>query len=46
MVVEHHGAAAAPLELSLDDGERIEADRVILALGPLGAGDPIRVPSE
>ncbi|HEY5334263.1 MAG TPA: FAD/NAD(P)-binding protein [Solirubrobacterales bacterium] len=45
-VVEHHGAAAAPLELSLDEGERIEADRVILALGPLGAGDPIRVPPE
>ena len=36
----------APLELSLADGERIEADRVILALGPLGAGDPIPVPAE
>jgi uncharacterized NAD(P)/FAD-binding protein YdhS len=45
-VVEHHGAAAAPLELTLSGGERIEADRVILALGPLGAGDPIRVPPE
>jgi uncharacterized NAD(P)/FAD-binding protein YdhS len=45
-IVEHHGAAAAPLELMLGDGERIEADRVILALGPLGAGDPIRVPPE
>jgi uncharacterized NAD(P)/FAD-binding protein YdhS len=45
-IVEHHGAAAAPLELTLDDGERIEADRVILALGPLGVGDPIRVPPE
>ena len=45
-IVEQHGAAAAPLELTLADGERIEADRVILALGPLGAGDPIRVPPE
>jgi uncharacterized NAD(P)/FAD-binding protein YdhS len=45
-IVEQHGAAAAPLELTLDDGERIEADRVILALGPLGGGDPIRVPAE
>ena len=36
----------APLELTLADGERLEADRVILALGPLGAGDPIRVPPE
>ncbi|HEX4305459.1 MAG TPA: FAD/NAD(P)-binding protein [Solirubrobacterales bacterium] len=39
-------AAPAPLELSFADGERIEVDRVILALGPLGAGDPIRVPAE
>jgi uncharacterized NAD(P)/FAD-binding protein YdhS len=45
-IVEHHGAAAAPLELTLADGERIEADRAILALGPLGGGDPIRVPAE
>jgi uncharacterized NAD(P)/FAD-binding protein YdhS len=45
-IVEHHGAAPAPLELTLGDGERLEADRVILALGPLGAGDPIRVPPE
>ncbi|HEX3737596.1 MAG TPA: FAD/NAD(P)-binding protein, partial [Solirubrobacterales bacterium] len=45
-IVEHLGAAAAPLELTLGDGERLEADRVILALGPLGAGDPIRVPPE
>jgi uncharacterized NAD(P)/FAD-binding protein YdhS len=45
-IVEHHGAAAAPLELSLADGERIEADRVILAIGPLDGGDPIEVPDE
>jgi uncharacterized NAD(P)/FAD-binding protein YdhS len=45
-IVEHHGAASAPLELSLAGGELIEADRVILALGPLGSGDPIRVPPE
>ncbi len=45
-IVEHHGAASAPLEVNLADGERIEADRVILAIGPLGAGDPIEVPTE
>ena len=45
-IAEHHGAAPAPLELTLADGERIEADRVILAIGPLGAGDPIEVPAE
>ncbi|MBS1888240.1 MAG: FAD/NAD(P)-binding protein [Actinobacteria bacterium] len=45
-IVAHHGAAAAPLELTLADGERIEADRVVLALGPLEAGDPIPVPAE
>jgi uncharacterized NAD(P)/FAD-binding protein YdhS len=44
-IAELHGAGA-PLELTLADGERIEADRAILALGPLGAGDPIRVPAE
>jgi uncharacterized NAD(P)/FAD-binding protein YdhS len=45
-IAEHFGNAPAPLELSLADGERIEADRVILALGPLIAGDPIEVPPE
>lgn len=45
-IAEHHGAAPAPLELTLADGGRIEADRVILAIGPLGAGDPIEVPQE
>ncbi|MBS0548852.1 MAG: FAD/NAD(P)-binding protein [Proteobacteria bacterium] len=45
-IVEHHGAAPAPLEVSLADGERIEADRVILAIGPLDGGDPIEVPEE
>jgi uncharacterized NAD(P)/FAD-binding protein YdhS len=45
-IAEHFGNAAAPLELTLADGERIEADRAILALGPLIAGDPIEVPPE
>ncbi|HVW48064.1 MAG TPA: FAD/NAD(P)-binding protein [Solirubrobacterales bacterium] len=45
-IAEHFGAATAPLELSLSGGERIAADRVILALGPLTAGDPIEVPPE
>jgi uncharacterized NAD(P)/FAD-binding protein YdhS len=45
-IAELHGAAVAPLELTFADGERLEADRVILALGPLSAGDPIRVPPE
>jgi uncharacterized NAD(P)/FAD-binding protein YdhS len=40
------GAADPVLELNLADGERIEADRVVLALGPLQAGDPIPVPAE
>ena len=43
-IAEQLGVAAAPLELTLAGGERIEADRVVLALGPLGAGDPIDVP--
>jgi uncharacterized NAD(P)/FAD-binding protein YdhS len=45
-IVEQHGNADAPLELTLADGERLEADRVVLALGPLGGGDPITVPPE
>jgi uncharacterized NAD(P)/FAD-binding protein YdhS len=45
-IAEHFGNASAPLELTLADGERLEADRVILALGPLGGGDPITVPPE
>jgi uncharacterized NAD(P)/FAD-binding protein YdhS len=40
------GAADPVLELDLADGERIEADRVVLALGPLQAGDPIPVPAD
>jgi uncharacterized NAD(P)/FAD-binding protein YdhS len=44
-IVERHGAAA-PLELTLSGGERIRADRAILAIGPLGAGDPTPVPPE
>jgi uncharacterized NAD(P)/FAD-binding protein YdhS len=43
-IAEQLGIAGAPLELTLADGARIGADRVILALGPLGAGDPIDVP--
>jgi len=35
-----------PLELTFADGERLRADRVVLALGPLSGGDPIRVPQE
>jgi uncharacterized NAD(P)/FAD-binding protein YdhS len=45
-IAEQHGPGVAPLELTFADGERLEADRVILALGPLGSGDPIRVPPE
>jgi uncharacterized NAD(P)/FAD-binding protein YdhS len=45
-IAELAGPGVAPLELTFADGERLEADRVILALGPLGAGDPIRVPPE
>ncbi|HTT95918.1 MAG TPA: FAD/NAD(P)-binding protein [Solirubrobacterales bacterium] len=45
-IAEQHGPGVAPLELTLADGGRLEADRVILALGPLGAGDPIRIPPE
>lgn len=45
-IAELAGPGVAPLELTFADGERLEADRVILALGPLSAGDPIRVPPE
>jgi uncharacterized NAD(P)/FAD-binding protein YdhS len=45
-ITERVGDGVAPLELTFADGERLEADRVILALGPLGGGDPIRVPPE
>jgi uncharacterized NAD(P)/FAD-binding protein YdhS len=40
------GAAEPVLELNLASGARIEADRVVLALGPLQAGDPVTVPGE
>jgi uncharacterized NAD(P)/FAD-binding protein YdhS len=40
------GAAERAIELTLASGGRIEADRVVLALGPLRAGDPITVPAE
>jgi uncharacterized NAD(P)/FAD-binding protein YdhS len=43
-IAEQLGIAGAPLELTLGDGARLGADRVVLALGPLGAGDPIDVP--
>jgi uncharacterized NAD(P)/FAD-binding protein YdhS len=45
-IAEQHGPGVAPIELTFADGERLEADRLILALGPLGGGDPIRVPPE
>lgn len=45
-IVEPQGQGVGPLELTLADGERIEADRAILALGPLAGGDPIVVPAE
>ncbi|HVV91036.1 MAG TPA: FAD/NAD(P)-binding protein [Solirubrobacterales bacterium] len=38
------GAVGAPLELTLADGERLEADKVVLALGPLPGQAPIDVP--
>ncbi len=40
---DHPGSA---LDLSLRGGGHLEADRVVLALGPLGAGDPVRIPDE
>jgi uncharacterized NAD(P)/FAD-binding protein YdhS len=43
-ITERVGAVGAPLELSLADGKRLEADRVVLALGPLAGGAPIDVP--
>jgi uncharacterized NAD(P)/FAD-binding protein YdhS len=45
-IAEQHGPGVAPIELTFTDGERLEADRLILALGPLGGGDPVRVPPE
>ncbi len=45
-IAEQQGAGVAPLELTLADGERLEADRVVLAVGPLPGGDPIDVPKE
>jgi uncharacterized NAD(P)/FAD-binding protein YdhS len=45
-ITEQAGPGVAPLELTFADGERVAADRLILALGPLGGGDPIRVPAE
>ncbi len=44
-VAEAEGAAG-PLEVRLADGCRIEADRVVLALGHLPGGDPIPVPEQ
>jgi uncharacterized NAD(P)/FAD-binding protein YdhS len=40
------GVAEPVVDLTLADGGRIEADRVVLAPGPLRAGDPITVPAE
>jgi uncharacterized NAD(P)/FAD-binding protein YdhS len=44
-IAEHGDGADAPLELTLAGGERIEADRAILAIGPLAGGDPTPVPA-
>jgi uncharacterized NAD(P)/FAD-binding protein YdhS len=38
--------ASAGVELVFADGERLEVDQVVLALGPLPGGDPIPVPEE
>ena len=43
---ERLGAVGAPLELTLADGLRLRADYVVLALGPLTAGDPVTVPED
>ncbi|HEY0277623.1 MAG TPA: FAD/NAD(P)-binding protein [Solirubrobacterales bacterium] len=42
-IVEYFGDTAAPLGVRLADGGRIWADRVVLAPGPLRAGDPVTV---
>jgi uncharacterized NAD(P)/FAD-binding protein YdhS len=39
-------APGAPLELELAGGERLAADRAVLALGPLPGGDPISISAE
>jgi len=45
-IVEPAGNGLPAVELGLAGGERIDADRVVLALGPPAAGDPVAVPSE
>ncbi|MGV1050406.1 MAG: FAD/NAD(P)-binding protein, partial [Solirubrobacterales bacterium] len=44
--VRESAAGEAPLELVLEDGDRLLADHVVLALGPLPGGDPVPVPPE
>jgi uncharacterized NAD(P)/FAD-binding protein YdhS len=44
-IAERIGSVGPSLELTLADGERLEADKVVLALGPLEGGDPIDVPA-
>ena len=39
-------SSTSPLILGLADGGRVEADQVVLALGPLKGGDPIAIPEE
>jgi uncharacterized NAD(P)/FAD-binding protein YdhS len=39
------GGVEPVLELNLASGERLEVDRVVLALGPLRAGEPVTVPA-
>jgi uncharacterized NAD(P)/FAD-binding protein YdhS len=45
-ISERKDRPGAAIELSLRGGGRLEADRIVLALGPLGGGDPIRIPDE
>ncbi|MFT3864141.1 MAG: FAD/NAD(P)-binding protein [Solirubrobacterales bacterium] len=45
-IAEHLGTLGATLELTLADGRRLAADRVVLAPGPLAGGDPVAVPGE
>ncbi len=45
-VVDRPQAPATGVRLTFADGETLDVDRVILALGPLSGGDPIPVPEE
>jgi uncharacterized NAD(P)/FAD-binding protein YdhS len=41
-----NGAGAGGVVLTLADGSSVEADRALLAPGPLSGGDPIPIPTE